>query len=71
MGPGAAVIVATPFVIVVLALLYLLRRERLRGPTSTTPGIVIWLYRGLVLVLFLFLMYLLVAPFVLPHHPSS
>jgi len=66
MGPGAAIIFATPFVVVVIALLYILRRERLRGPASTTRPLVVWLYRGLAFVLFSFLMYLLVAPFVLP-----
>jgi hypothetical protein len=52
MGPGAAIIIATPFVIVVVALLYILRRERLRGPASTMPPILMWLYRGLALLLF-------------------
>ena len=64
MGPGAAVIIATPFVIVVLALLSILRRERLRGRTSTTHPFLIGLYRGLAVVLFLFLTLLLLAPLV-------
>ena len=65
MGPGAAIIVATPFAIVVIALLYIFRRERLRGAASTTHPFVVGLYRGLACVLCVFLMYLLLAPFVL------
>jgi hypothetical protein len=63
MGPGAMVIIATPFAIVVLALLYILRRERLRGGASTTHPFLVGLYRGLAVILFVFLMYLLLAPF--------
>ncbi len=66
MGPGAAIIIATPFVVVATALLVILRRERLRGTASTTHPFLIGLYRGLAFVLFLFVMYLFLAPFVLP-----
>ncbi len=51
MGGFAAVIFAAPFVAVILSLLYLLRRERLRGEASTTHPILIGFYKGLAVIL--------------------
>jgi hypothetical protein len=66
MTGGAAVIFVAPFVILGIVLIYLLRRERLRGRASTTHPFLITVYRGLAFALFLFAMWLLVAAFVLP-----
>lgn len=55
---GIALMVAT------LALFSLLRRERLRGPTSTTHPFLIGLYRGCAFVLVLFVAWSLLAPLV-------
>lgn len=61
MGGFAAVIFASPFVALILVLLYLLRRERLRGETSTTHPILVGFYKGLaVILLVLFALPLLV-----------
>jgi hypothetical protein len=66
MSGGGAVIFAAPFVLLGIVLIYLLRRERLRGPASTTHPFLVGLYRGLAFLLFLFAMWLLVGAFVLP-----
>lgn len=50
-GGFAAVIFASPFVALILVLLYLLRRERLRGESSTTHPILVGFYKGLAAIL--------------------
>lgn len=54
---GLAVLFAVAYAVVVLALLHIVRRERRRGPASTTHPFLIGLYRGLVLVVVLFALY--------------
>lgn len=54
---GLAVPFAVAYSVLALALLYIVRRERRRGPASTTHPILIGLYRGLVLVVVLFALY--------------
>lgn len=46
-----APIFAAPFVALILVLLYLLRRERLRGEASTTHPILVGFYKGLAAIL--------------------
>lgn len=47
----AGLIWGAPFIALVLVLLYLLRRERLRGPTSTTHPVLVGFYKGCAFVL--------------------
>jgi hypothetical protein len=54
---GLGVFFAAAYAVLVLALFYLTRRERQRGPGSTTDPFLIGLYRGLVLVVVLFAVY--------------
>lgn len=59
MGPGAGLIIGTPFVILTLALLSIWRRQRNHGPTTSRP----WrlFYRGATIGLLGFVGYMVVA----------
>jgi hypothetical protein len=52
-----AVLFAAAYAVLVLALYSILRRERRRGPASTTHPFLIGFYRGLVLIVVLFALY--------------
>jgi hypothetical protein len=54
---GLAVLFAAAYAALVLALFSIVRRERRRGPASTTHPFLIGLYRGLVLLVVLFALY--------------
>jgi hypothetical protein len=54
---GLAVLFAAAYAALVLALFPIVRRERRRGPASTTHPFLIGLYRGLVLLVVLFALY--------------
>lgn len=63
--PGLEILTGIALMVATLALFSLLRRERLRGPASTTQPFLVGLYRGCAFVLVLFVAYSLLAPFVL------
>lgn len=60
MGPGFGLIVGIPFVVLTLALLVIIRRERLRRDAGREPSRWLPLYRLLAAVLVLFTVYIVV-----------
>jgi amino acid transporter len=57
-GPGAALIMGIPFVILALALLSIWRRERIHGPPRSRHWF--WFYRVVTLALVVFMAYMVV-----------
>jgi len=54
---GLAVLFAAAYTVLVLVMFRITRRERRRGPASTTHPFLIGVYRGLVLIAVLFAVY--------------
>ena len=63
--PGIEILIGIALMVATIALYSLLRRERLRGPTSTTHPFLVGVYRGCAFVLVLFVAWALLGPFVL------
>jgi amino acid transporter len=62
MGPGAALIIGVPFIILALALLVIWRRERIQGPPKSSYWF--WFYRAVTLALVVFMAYMVASLFV-------